>query len=334
MTRRCAEERGATAVLIAFIMVGLLAFGGLVIDGGDAFAQRRQMQNASDASATAGANALYLYKRGTGSGADVFLKAREAAVANGAKQSSFTCDLVLYNGLGVETGTTPCQGATNASLNAAFKVRVHTDSDHSTQLIRVVGIQSFNARGAAAASLRAGSVANSPFMLCAAPGTAHTPPLLLPDVTDPTGWKINPAAIDVVYDIWGNPIKDSDCGIGNDFRGLVDNATGYAIPGIWPADSGNKAGHRVAASLIGGCTVEKDVQIKDIPPDCEFAIPLCDAAAGAKSLHCVKVGRFRTVLDPSNTMIMARFLGGGLVTSGEGSGIPSPQDVTIIKLSE
>jgi hypothetical protein len=122
--------------------------------------------------------------------------------------------------------------------------------------------------------------------------------------------------------------------LGNDFRGLVDNQTGHAIPGTWPADSGNKAGHRVAAELIGGCTVEQDTQIKDIPVGCEFVIPLCSHADGAKSLYCVKVGRFVTIPDPANTNIRGRFLGGGLVTSGEGSGIPSAEDVVIIKLSE
>lgn len=333
MPRRCSDERGATALFIAFIMVGLLAFGGLVIDGGDAFAQRRQMQNAADSSATAGANALYLYKQG-GPGAAVFTTARDEAVANGANTSSFTCELVLYNALGVETGTADCQGASNAELDAAFKVRVSTDSDHSTRLISIVGIDSFNADGDAAASLRAGGVGNSPFMLCAALGTAHDPPLLRLDATDPTGWEINPDAVGEEYDLWGNNIKDSDCGLGNDFRGLVDNQTAHAIPGSWPADSGNKAGHRVAAEVIGGCTVDKDVQIKDIPIGCEFAVPLCTHADGPKSLYCVKVGRFRITDDLTPPGLQAVFVGGGVVTTGEGSGIPGVGDVTVIKLSE
>ncbi len=53
-------QRGQTLVAVAVMLVVLIGFLGLVIDGGNVYAQRRQMQNAADASALAGARVLAL----------------------------------------------------------------------------------------------------------------------------------------------------------------------------------------------------------------------------------------------------------------------------------
>ncbi len=52
------NERGQAMVLVVFAIVGMLAIAGLAIDGGRLHAQRRQVQNAADAAAMAGARAL------------------------------------------------------------------------------------------------------------------------------------------------------------------------------------------------------------------------------------------------------------------------------------
>jgi len=49
------DERGQIIVLVAILMVGLVAVVGLVTDGGLVFSQRRDLQNAADAAALAGA---------------------------------------------------------------------------------------------------------------------------------------------------------------------------------------------------------------------------------------------------------------------------------------
>ncbi len=49
------DERGQAIVMVALFMVGLVAVVGLVADGGMVFAQRRDLQNAADAAARAGA---------------------------------------------------------------------------------------------------------------------------------------------------------------------------------------------------------------------------------------------------------------------------------------
>ncbi len=351
------DERGATAVLIAICSVGLIIFAGLVLDGGNAYAQRRQMQNAADSSSLAGVNALYKYKTVAGTQANtVYLAALDKATDNGAKVSTFVCKLVLYTA-DVESGTTDCPTATGATiLPNAWKVRVTLDSDHGTQFMSIVGINSFTARGNAAASLLAGTIGNSPFVICTTRRIWTPPevPILLLDPLDPTGWSINPAAIwtpanNVTYDIWGNDLKNGkDCNLqGQDFRGLTDNGkknedviATYTIPGEWPVLSGNKAGRQVPSALIGGCIADNDdSKIKDIPdgtppPSCTFAIPLCDYKVGNDALHCVKIGVFETVDSPGTTSLRAKFLGGGLVTGGAAGGIPEQGEVMVIKLSE
>lgn len=52
------QEKGQAVVIVALTLVGLIGFLALVLDGGAAFAARRQMQNAADSAAIAGAREL------------------------------------------------------------------------------------------------------------------------------------------------------------------------------------------------------------------------------------------------------------------------------------
>jgi Putative Flp pilus-assembly TadE/G-like len=56
--RRPAAERGQTLPLICFFMVSLLGVSGMVLDLGNAYVQRRAVQNEADAAALAGADAI------------------------------------------------------------------------------------------------------------------------------------------------------------------------------------------------------------------------------------------------------------------------------------
>ena len=71
-------ERGQVLVLFTLAMVGLIGLVGLVLDGGSAFAQRRDEQNAADLAAMAGATA---YLNTTGSALDKKTAAESAARA-------------------------------------------------------------------------------------------------------------------------------------------------------------------------------------------------------------------------------------------------------------
>ena len=54
-------ERGQVLVLLVLGMVVLLGFTALAVDGGMVYADRRQAQNASDASSLAGGSVAALY---------------------------------------------------------------------------------------------------------------------------------------------------------------------------------------------------------------------------------------------------------------------------------
>jgi putative Flp pilus-assembly TadE/G-like protein len=69
-------ERGQALILIALAIVGLVGIGGLVIDGGRGFADRRKAQNAADAAAMASAYARV-------QGQDMVVAALNSAAQNG-----------------------------------------------------------------------------------------------------------------------------------------------------------------------------------------------------------------------------------------------------------
>lgn len=60
MFKKTGNEKGQALIILAIVMVVLLLFAALAIDGGSLFVLRRQAQNASDAGAMAGARQLVL----------------------------------------------------------------------------------------------------------------------------------------------------------------------------------------------------------------------------------------------------------------------------------
>ncbi len=79
MKAPAARQDGQVLVVFALSLVVLLAFGGLALDGGSAFAQRRDEQTAADLAALAGANDYLI----NGSHDQAVNRARAVAAANG-----------------------------------------------------------------------------------------------------------------------------------------------------------------------------------------------------------------------------------------------------------
>ena len=99
MQQRSSEgpgERGQVMVIFALALVAIVAMTGLVLDGGSAFVQRRDMQNVSDSAAMA---AGYAYSLGGTAGAAT-AAARSTAAANGYVHGSagVTVDVTMVNG--------------------------------------------------------------------------------------------------------------------------------------------------------------------------------------------------------------------------------------------
>jgi len=84
-------ERGQALIIIALAIIGLAAMAGLVIDGGKAFADRRQAQNAADSAAL---DAAYMRING---GTDLVSAALESASRNGYDNNGITNTVQVHS---------------------------------------------------------------------------------------------------------------------------------------------------------------------------------------------------------------------------------------------
>jgi Flp pilus assembly protein TadG len=348
MKQRIRLDEGVTMPFVAISLIALLAIAGLVVDGGNALAARRQVQNAADSAALAGTNALQEYREDTTKPVNsIYLAAQGAASDNNADSTGFTCLLVLYNAsTGAETGTQACPQSSGSIPSNAYGVRVTTQRTEGTFFMRALGSDNYTARTDAAANLQKASIGNGPFFVCGTYGDIDGP-WGDPDETDEERPRIlladnitvNPNAIGYRYDIYGNDIKTPEsrsCGnTSSSIRGLVDTGAGpFDLPGWWETKTGNKTGP-TNVTLAGGCN-SGDTNTKDIPVPCDVVLPLCTHGTGHSSSftpYCVAAGRFRIVVA-ENHNVDAVFLGKGTVLSGFGNGIPTAADPVVIHLSE
>jgi len=144
VTRAREESRGQVIVIMALALVALLSVVGLVIDGGNAFARQRATQNATDASAEAGAGQLLrrlarVPAPAAGWNAEVL-----AAVQANATQNGITGPLVIeYTDLqGNILGAVP--GSGDPAANVAG-VKVTASQTFDTFVSRVIGINQLTA---------------------------------------------------------------------------------------------------------------------------------------------------------------------------------------------
>ena len=87
------DEQGAVAIMVALLMTALLGFTGLVVDVGDLYVQRTQLQAAADAAAMAGAQDLSVSSTcSPASGSTCATDAQNYGVANGLATSE-----IIYN---------------------------------------------------------------------------------------------------------------------------------------------------------------------------------------------------------------------------------------------
>ena len=126
------HERGQALVLITFAMIGLIGITGLVVDGGIAFTEKRDSQNAADAAAMAGALAKVR-------GQSISTTAQARATSNGFDNDG-TINTVTINN---PPGTT-CDGAPSPYAGDADYVQVIIQSNVETYFAPVLGVQEVN----------------------------------------------------------------------------------------------------------------------------------------------------------------------------------------------
>src|SRR5436305_14854995 len=103
------DEQGFSIVLVALLMVAMLIIAAIALDGGQAYADHRQMQNAADAAALAGARALEQVRFRGGSVTEVAAQALAQATDNGASSSTshYSCMVLDKHQQPLATCTAP-----------------------------------------------------------------------------------------------------------------------------------------------------------------------------------------------------------------------------------
>ena len=123
------SQRGQALVLFAISLVAILAMAGLVLDGGDAFRQRRDEQNAADLAAMAGGYA-YLDDLVAGGTVATAAAAADAAARAVATKNGYT-DAVAETTVGVVVQA--------QSLAQQSTVTVTVNRPHANNFAGVVG---------------------------------------------------------------------------------------------------------------------------------------------------------------------------------------------------
>lgn len=133
-------ERGQSILIIALVMVGLIAFMGLAVDGGNLFMQRRRAQNAADSSVLAGTRVLaqWICDHGDSAAGDtaVLDAIHEFAEANGVANpaDNVQADYLDWelNVIGQVGGGSISGGATAISVTLGY--------EYPTYFVTIVGI--------------------------------------------------------------------------------------------------------------------------------------------------------------------------------------------------
>jgi len=171
-------HRGQTLVLFALAQLVLLSALGLAIDGGFLYVQRRAMQNAADAAAMAGAQAISLNQTDTAVTAAVIAAAARNGVTDPAQ---VTCKFITNSYTSSSSGPTqPCNGTLTvmSALGTAFTgVEVRAAERHATFVLRAVGTPEAGTAATAAAQVQtAGKITVGPFVVCAIDTAVYSAP--------------------------------------------------------------------------------------------------------------------------------------------------------------
>jgi Flp pilus assembly protein TadG len=174
--RRSGDNRGQALVIFAVSLVALIGMVGLVIDGGNAWAQQRMTQNSADGAAEAGSVILAQYYAGATAPSTGYAGPCPTSTAN--VWDLAVCKAVygagLANNVTVETadytnfdGSTILGAVGGGALPAGAQgIRAKTDKRFGTYMIRVVGIDQLGAGSAATAIIGTVSTFCPPDQVC------------------------------------------------------------------------------------------------------------------------------------------------------------------------
>jgi hypothetical protein len=150
------RDGGQALVLVTLALVAVIAMTGLIVDGGNAWAQQRLTQNGTDSSAEAGALVLVRYLSGAtapSGGWDAEVSARVAAAAaansvtvNGAWYTNVSGELLTPAGVVTTNEGAAAAVGVGAVPSGAQGVRTRGQRTFNTYLARIVGQMDFTTR--------------------------------------------------------------------------------------------------------------------------------------------------------------------------------------------
>lgn len=169
-SRQRAGQRGQVIVIVAFGMIAMIGMVAVVLEGGNAYAQQRVVQNGADAAANAGADVIAMRLGGmVKTDADVAAAVARVATANGlTAQNAHYTDVqgrlldLAGNVVSNEADAAQVGNGSNTIPANAQGVRVNGAKSFSAFFGRVFGINAMTA-GADATAV-AGRLVGGPFM--------------------------------------------------------------------------------------------------------------------------------------------------------------------------
>src|SRR5438270_6948923 len=150
------DEQGMSIVMVSLLMVAMLIIAAIALDGGQGYADHRQMQNAADAAALAGARALEVARFRGGSTTNVNAQALAQATNNGASSSTthYTCTVIDKNKNAIADCTDTTTWASSGNVPRAVGVSVKAGKDRTTAFGGVIGVGSLSVNSTAAAAIQ------------------------------------------------------------------------------------------------------------------------------------------------------------------------------------
>jgi Flp pilus assembly protein TadG len=256
------SERGAIVIFVALSMTAVLVMASLVIDGSQAYSQRRSMQNAADLSALAGARALDRVKFAAADWTSVDAAAQDLGRDNGAE--SLACSVITN--VGAAIGACSDQQAVRAA--AAAGVRVQASDVRATTFGGLTGEETVTATATSAATIQTLIGTGTPFVICGNPQLGGYP-ILNSDNTIDAASAIAMGTVEL------QSSQVPTCGAGSAFKGKIADHE-VTVPGWLHADNGNGYEQDIEVQVIGGTPCPSGGPFDD----CDLLVPIADLGQG------------------------------------------------------
>jgi Flp pilus assembly protein TadG len=326
--RRAKGDDGAILVFLALSMSVLLVIAALVLDGGSGYVQRRQMQNAADAAAMAGARALDRFRfppSGTTPDYTTIATQVNTVATNNGATTVVSCRLINFTEVNSAVDLGPCTSSVAAAL--AEGVRVTVSQTRTTYFGGITGRSTVTATTNAAALIQQLGTVTAPFVICGNAALGGYNLLNADGSLNPTN-----AANAGEMTIHGSQVPD--CGAGSQFKGLIANPTPinqWTDMGI----NGNKVGQYT--DVTNGITPCPSAGPYD---NCDMVLPIMQQGSGNGSNASAFVTAFAifhvTLGHTGNSAHTAHYVASvTLVAGGQGVRLGSGSaQLRLIKLVE